>query len=119
MVNRGCIGMPSAALREFDCSGFSIILRVSDDHCHSRLVIFSVVKLPKERSLSSSYGNFEMMDIETDLSTDQMTDDDIDQMSLRPDQIPWTFEHVERPGKSNMRVLLLRRSLADYNSFCP
>ena len=65
----------------------------------ARLVIFSVVMLPKSRSLSSSFGNFEIMDVDIDLDMDQTMDDDVDEIALRPDQIPWTFEHVERPGE--------------------
>lgn len=102
MENRGCIGMPNAVLREYSAiaTNISIVLIV----IAFRLVIFSVVKLPKEKSLSSSYGNLEMMDIDTDINTEQMTDDDIDQMALRTDQIPWTFEHVERPGAPATQV---------------
>jgi hypothetical protein len=64
----------------------------------SRLVIFSVVKLPKERSLSTTSG-YEMMDVDSDDEVDRTTDEVVDELALRPDQIPWTFEHVERPGE--------------------
>ncbi|KAL3773263.1 hypothetical protein ACHAWO_010963 [Cyclotella atomus] len=65
--------------------------------CRFALVIFSVVKLPKERSLST-YGNFEMMDVDSDEEIDLTNDEVVDELALRQDQIPWTFEHVERPG---------------------
>lgn len=39
------------------------------------------------------------MDIEDDESIDHITGENIDEIALRPDQIPWTFEHVERPGE--------------------
>lgn len=53
-----------------------------------RLVIFSVIQLPKERSLSTSYNQFDMMDVDSDEDLDKIDED----------QIPWTFEHLERPG---------------------
>lgn len=62
-------------------------------------MIFSVIRLPKARSLSSTNGNFDAMDIEDDESIDHITGENIDEIALRPDQIPWTFEHVERPGE--------------------
>ena len=40
-----------------------------------------------------------MMDVDDDEGIDQLTDEYIDEIALRPDQIPWTFEHVERPGE--------------------
>jgi hypothetical protein len=61
--------------------------------CRFALVIFSVVNLPKIPSCDSSAEDKEFMDVDVD------TDDDKDN-SLHPDQVPWTFEHVERPGKT-------------------
>jgi hypothetical protein len=38
-----------------------------------------------------------MMDFDTDADAFENDEDE----SLRQDQVPWTFEHVERPGKKN------------------
>jgi hypothetical protein len=40
-----------------------------------------------------------MMDVDSDDEVDRTTDEVVDELALRPDQIPWTFEHVERPGE--------------------
>ena len=69
------------------------------NRCRFALVIFSVIKLPQNRSLNLS-GDYEMMDKDQD-DMYSMTDDDEadDFMDSRPDQIPWTFEHTERHGR--------------------
>jgi hypothetical protein len=40
-----------------------------------------------------------MMDVDSDEEIDLTNDEVVDELALRQDQIPWTFEHVERPGK--------------------
>ncbi len=62
-------------------------------------MIFSVVRLPRSKSLSLSFGNCDVMDVDTDKDIDQMAWENDTDESLRPDQVPWTFQHEERPGK--------------------
>jgi len=61
---------------------------VWNEKCRFALVIFSVIRLPTE--LSSK--------ISTDSSMTMDVDDDDEDPALSPDQVPWTFEHEERPG---------------------
>ncbi|KAL3774658.1 hypothetical protein HJC23_002467 [Cyclotella cryptica] len=66
--------------------------------CRFALVIFSVVRLPRSKSLSFPNGNSDVMDIDTDKDIDQMAWANDTDESLRSDQVPWTFQHEERPG---------------------
>ena len=69
-----------------------------NERCRFALVIFSVIRIPKEVcTQSSSSESDKRMDIE----------DEIDP-SLRPDQEPWTFVHEERP---NAPATLLENTL--------
>jgi len=74
--------------------------------CRFALVIFSVVRLPKSKSLSLSYGNCDVINVDTDEEIDQMAWENETDESLRPDQVPWTFQHEERPGKYKMVLFI-------------
>lgn len=74
--------------------------------CRFALVIFSVVRLPKSKSLSLSHGNCDGTNVDTDEEIDEMAWENDTDESLRPDQVPWTFQHEERPGKYKMDLLI-------------
>jgi len=72
-----------------------------NERCRFALVIFSVIRIPKEVQQSTSKSSSSESDKQLDI------EDDIDP-SLRPDQVPWTFVHEERP---NAPATLLENTL--------
>ncbi|KAL3767244.1 hypothetical protein ACHAW5_005255, partial [Stephanodiscus triporus] len=73
-----------------------------DARCRFALVIFSVVRYPKETPSTST-----LSDCEKAVITADAANDDID-LSMRTDQVPWTFVHQERP---NAPATLLENTL--------
>lgn len=69
-----------------------------NEKCRFALVIFSVVRLQNPLSVSSSSDRSDAIEV----------DDDHTDLSLSPNQEPWTFEHKERP---NAPATLLQNTL--------
>mmetsp|Transcript_23911 Transcript_23911/g.50386 ORF Transcript_23911/g.50386 Transcript_23911/m.50386 type:complete len:902 (-) Transcript_23911:52-2757(-) len=70
-----------------------------NEKCRFALVIFSVVRLQKALSATSPSHRGDVMEVDNDNQTD---------LSLSPNQEPWTFEHKERP---NAPATLLQNTL--------